>query len=188
MKELQSKLDLMEKLKKEILKINEEIERYDNIRETAIFIRNILNKAGERISAVYREYLSSEANALYRDVSKENVKLEWREDYEVFLVDIQNERKRERCFRQLSGGEQMTAALAMRLGLLKQLSGVNIGFFDEPTSNLDGDRRSNLAQIIPQVTGDFDLLFVISHDDSFDAMTDNIVQLRKDKGEGTKLA
>jgi len=117
LKDFLVKLEIMEKLKKEILVIIDEINRYNNIKNTTVFIRNILNKAGERISAVYREYLSSEANAIYRDVSKENVKLEWREDYEVFLVDMINERKRERCFRQLSGGEQMTAALAMRLGL-----------------------------------------------------------------------
>ena len=131
LKDFLIKLELMEKIKKEIFKIIEAINHYNNIKTTTVFIRNILNKAGERISAVYREYLSSEANAIYRDVSKENVKLEWREDYEVFLVDMLNERKRERCFRQLSGGEQMTAALAMRLGLLKQLSGVGIGFFDD---------------------------------------------------------
>jgi exonuclease SbcC len=71
---------------------------------------------------------------------------------------------------------------------LGQLARVKLGFFDEPTTNLDVERRGNLAQIIPRITGDFDQLFVISHDDSFDAMTDNIIQLQKDQGEGTKLA
>ncbi len=185
--ELKNRLSVMDKLKTEINTINEKLDQYSKIRDTTVFIRNLLNKAGERISAVYREHMANEANRIYREVSRENVTLEWREDYEVFLVDLFNGRERNRSFRQLSGGEQMTAALAMRLAMLRQLSGAGIGFFDEPTTNLDVERRSNLAQIIPQVTGTFDQLFVISHDDSFDSMTENIVQLKKDSGDGTKI-
>lgn len=187
LEELKASLELMEKVKNDIAKLDEKLAYYMNVRDITTFVRNILNRAGEKISAEYRKYLAGEANKIYREVSRENVVVEWRDDYEVFLVDVLNGRKRERCFRQLSGGEQMTAALAMRLGLLRQLSGVGVGFFDEPTTNLDGERRNNLAQIIPQVTGSFDQLFVISHDDSFDSMTENIVQLRKDSGEGTRL-
>jgi exonuclease SbcC len=187
LEELKARMEAMEKLISEIGDINKKIEHYNSVREMTAFMRSLLNRAGERISAVYREHMAREADRIYREVSRENVSLEWREDYEVFLMDTLNGRQRSRSFRQLSGGEQMTAALAMRLALLRQLSGSGIGFFDEPTTNLDVERRGNLAQILPQVTGTFDQLFVISHDDSFDSMTENIVQLKKDSGEGTKL-
>lgn len=188
LQELQQKLLAMEMAKEEMAAITARIGKYQAAKELLEYIRSVFNRAGERVAAVYREYLAHEANRLYREVAKENVTLEWREDYELVLADSHQGRKRERSFRQLSGGEQMTAALAVRLALLGQLARVKLGFFDEPTTNLDVERRGNLAQIIPRITGDFDQLFVISHDDSFDAMTDNIIQLQKDQGEGTKLA
>jgi exonuclease SbcC len=60
-------------------------------------------------------------------------RLRWTEDHEVVL----NQDGRARTFPQLSGGEQMAAALAVRLGLLRQVSAINLAFFDEPTANLD---------------------------------------------------
>jgi len=88
---------------------------------------------------------------------------------------------RERTFKQLSGGEQMAAALAVRLALLREVSAVDIAFFDEPTANLDDHRRDNLAEQILRVKG-FSQLFVISHDDTFERDTDNVVRVVKENG------
>lgn len=151
-------------------------------------VRNILNNAGPPIARMYLENLSRTADELYRQVSRENVALEWREGYEIVLVDNFNGHKRERTFKQFSGGEQTTAALAVRLALLKQHSRVKLGFFDEPTSNLDSDRRLSLAETIPLVTGGFNQIFVISHDDTFDSITDNVIHIQKDPTEGSLLA
>lgn len=145
-------------------------------------VRQTLNQSGDRIAEVYRQYLGREADAIYQQIAKENVTLSWGEDYEVKIHDSQDREGEGRTFGQLSGGEKMTAALSVRLALLKQLSGLGIGFFDEPTANLDENRRSNLARIIPDVTNDFRQLFVISHDDTFDAITENIILLQKEAG------
>jgi exonuclease SbcC len=88
---------------------------------------------------------------------------------------------RERGFQQLSGGEQMAAALAVRLALLKEVSAVDLAFFDEPTANLDARRRDNLAEQILDVKG-FSQLFVISHDDTFEQDTDHVVRVVKEDG------
>ncbi|HZB44338.1 MAG TPA: SbcC/MukB-like Walker B domain-containing protein, partial [Pyrinomonadaceae bacterium] len=82
----------------------------------------------------------------------------------------------DRSFVNLSGGEQMVAALAVRLALLKQLSDIRIAFFDEPTVNMDAERRSRLAQQIGQVHN-FDQLFVISHDDTFEESVDHVLAI-----------
>lgn|GEM_PF-1130394 len=184
--DLNARLVEMEKTKKEIENIQLKIEKYNSIRSMMEYIRSVLNRAGEKVGAVYREYLAHEANKIYREVSRENVCLEWQDDYEVVLMDQIHHQSRRRVFKQLSGGEQMTAALAVRLSLLKQMSNAKVGFFDEPTGNLDSERRSNLAQIIPELTEGFDQLFIISHDDTFDSVTENIIQLKKDQGNGTK--
>ena len=85
----------------------------------------------------------------------------------------------ERPFINLSGGEQMAAALSVRLALLKQLSDVRLAFFDEPTTNMDAERRERLAEQISHITErkTFDQLFVISHDDTFEGYVDNVISV-----------
>ena len=56
------------------------------------------------------------------------------------------------------------------------MSTLTIAFFDEPTANLDSVRREALAQQILSVRG-FTQLFVISHDDTFEEATQNLVRL-----------
>ena len=107
-----------------------------------------------------------------------SAQLFWENDYEIVL----RRQGVNRTFAQLSGGEQMSAALAVRLALLKKLSTLNIAFFDEPTQNMDELRRTNLAEQIRRVRG-FDQLFVISHDDTFEQSLDSLVRLRKKDGE-----
>ncbi|MDX2044964.1 MAG: SMC family ATPase [Acidobacteriota bacterium] len=148
-------------------------EKAQRLRETADFIRDILQKAAPYITELHVHSISAEANQLFREITgRFDVTLRWAKDYEITL----EEEGRERPFQNLSGGEQMAAALAVRLALLKELSELNIAFFDEPTTNMDEERRSNLAQQIGRIK-DFQQLFVISHDDSFEGFTDQIVTL-----------
>jgi exonuclease SbcC len=75
----------------------------------------------------------------------------------------------------------MSAALAVRLALLKELSELDIAFFDEPTANLDESRRESLADHILNLRG-FSQLFVISHDDTFERVTENRIRVVKENG------
>ena len=68
----------------------------------------------------------------------------------------------------------MCAALAVRLALLKVLADIDIAFFDEPTTNMDRARRESLAEAIAQIRS-FSQIFVISHDDTFEKATENLV-------------
>ena len=78
----------------------------------------------------------------------------------------------------------MAAALSIRLALLRQLSAIDVAFFDEPTSNLDEIRRENLAeQIVAIKNTGFSQVFVISHDDTFEQATDHVVRVFKRDGE-----
>ncbi len=149
--------------------------------------RQVLREAADPIAQQYRNSLSMAATQIYRQVSSENVSIEWGSQYELQLVDYDQGKERTRVFRQLSGGEQMTAALAIRLALMQLLSPMNLGFFDEPTTNLDRERRESLALAIQNATADFEQLFLISHDDSFDTVTENVISLRKDQGAGTQV-
>lgn len=150
-------------------------DRLGELEELADFIRECLRKAGPYITEAYLHTISLEANQLYREISGNSlVALRWDTDYEIIL----EEEGRDRPFNNLSGGEQMAAALSVRLALLKEFSDLRFAFFDEPTTNMDEERRRNLAQQIGRIK-DFEQLFVVSHDDSFEGFTDRVIQLKK---------
>ena len=106
-----------------------------------------------------------------------NWEIRWTEDFGIKARYL----GREIDFVQMSGGEQMCAALAIRLALLKVLSNVGIAFFDEPTQNMDEVRRRNLAVQLSKIEG-FKQIFVISHDDTFEEMVENAIKVRKENG------
>jgi len=175
---LKSRLDYFESVRARLLEVKAEIDRARRLRDATDFIRDILHKAAPYITESYLLSISNEANQLYREITgRYDVSLRWTRDYEILL----EEEGRERPFASLSGGEQMAAALSVRLALLKELSEVNLAFFDEPTTNMDEERRRNLAQQIGRIK-DFEQLFVISHDDSFEGYTDQIIMLDQPVG------
>jgi exonuclease SbcC len=154
-------------------------ERLEELNEATDFIRDVLKQAGPLVTESYLYNISIEANQLFREITGEAGRaLRWSRDYEIML----EEEGHERSFPNLSGGEQMAAALSVRLALLKQLSDIRLAFFDEPTVNMDQERRERLAQQIGQVQH-FDQLFVISHDDTFEENVDHIIHVKtRDEG------
>ncbi len=142
------------------------------------FLRNVIRDAGPHIARHLIQQISAEANTLFSEIMGDaSAELSLTEDYDILL----EQHGHRRAFMQLSGGEQMSAAVAVRLGLLRQLSDINIAFFDEPTQNMDAERRHNLAEQLERVTG-FHQLFVISHDDTFEPMVSSVVRVRKENG------
>jgi exonuclease SbcC len=54
----------------------------------------------------------------------------------------------------LSGGEQVSVALSLRLGMAHLLGASNLNFIilDEPTTHLDGERRRSLVRVLSQLS------------------------------------
>jgi DNA repair protein SbcC/Rad50 len=170
---LQSEIERLQKIREEMQAEFAEKERLEKIHEATKFIRDTLKEAAPRVARNYVFHVSNEANQMYREITGNAERtLKWTEDYGISL----EENGHERPFINLSGGEQMAAALSVRLALLKQLSDVRIAFFDEPTTNMDAERRENLATQIGNIKH-FDQLFVISHDDTFEGYVDNVVNV-----------
>ncbi|HEX7969718.1 MAG TPA: hypothetical protein VF502_15960, partial [Stellaceae bacterium] len=141
--------------------------------------RETIKEAGPNIMKALLRQISIEANRIFGEIMGDrSAQLSWEADYEIIL----RRDGKERTFAQLSGGEQMSAALAVRLALLRSLTRLDIAFFDEPTQNMDDERRGNLADQIRRVRG-FDQLIVISHDDTFEQGLDSVIHLEKRNGE-----
>jgi exonuclease SbcC len=157
----------------------EERQTLDDLDRMLKQFRDIIKEAGPNILRAQLHAISREANRIFGEIlGDRSAELAWEADYEIVL----RRDGRERTFAQLSGGEQMSAALAVRLALLRRLSRLDIAFFDEPTQNMDGERRGNLAEQIRRVRG-FDQLLVISHDDTFEQGLDGVIHLEKRNGQ-----
>jgi DNA repair protein SbcC/Rad50 len=169
--EIRKKLSAIEELKKQ--------------GELVKFLRNqVFRNVSSQLSERFREEISFRADRIYRCISEADEELYWGENYQVVLKDMVDDQIRERTDDQLSGGQMMSAVVALRLALLQTI-GARIAFFDEPTSNLDAERRENLAKAFraidvgqEEVTEHwYDQLFLVSHDVSFTEITDQMIHL-----------
>jgi len=155
--------------------IQREYQELEDLHTMTEQFRKLIKEAAPFVLKAMLGDISAEANRIFGEIMGDrSAALSWENEYEVFL----RRQGVKRTFAQLSGGEQMSAALAIRMALLKKLSNLNIAFFDEPTQNMDELRRTNLAEQIRRVRG-FDQLFVISHDDTFEQGLDSLIRLRK---------
>ena len=151
------------------------IEKYSKIIKYLNKMREIIKDAPEEISKILIQKVSRKATEIYSRIANDNTRLEWREGYEIILIDNVDDEIIEKEFKQLSGGEQMSAALAIRIAMLEILTNLKIGILDEPTVNMDSGRRERLAETIEDIGSLFVQIFVVSHDDTFNSITENII-------------
>jgi DNA repair protein SbcC/Rad50 len=176
--ELDSQLAILETVAEKRDRIQTDLKQKEKIRKFISFARKVYKEAGPRITERYVQTISREADRLFRELlNRPNVALEWTRDYEILIQEGAHNRR----FINLSGGEQMCAALAVRLALLRVLADIDIAFFDEPTTNMDRPRRESLADAIANIKS-FRQLFVISHDDTFEKVTENVILVEREPG------
>ena len=162
-----------------------EINSFNEKEELVRFLRNqVFKNVSAQLSERFREEISLRADRIYRTIAETDEELYWGDNYQIVLKDMHDGTLRERSDDQLSGGQTMSAVVALRLALLQTI-GARVAFFDEPTSNLDAARRENLAHAFraidvgrEEVTEHwYDQLFLISHDVAFTEITDQTIQV-----------
>jgi exonuclease SbcC len=173
--DLDAQLTRLESLRLKHRETQVQLDQKKKIDRFLKFARKAYKEAGPRITERYIQRISHEADRLFRELlNRPNVSLQWTRDYDILVQEGAHSRR----FVNLSGGEQMCAALAVRLALLKVLADIDIAFFDEPTTNMDRPRREHLAEAIANIKT-FRQLFVISHDDTFEKITENIILVER---------
>ncbi len=182
---IEEEIKKMKQIKKEIKVRLAEKKSLEGKEELVKFLRNkIFNNVSAQLSERFREEISLRADIIYRNIAETDEELYWGDKYQIVLRDMEDGKLRERTDDQLSGGQTMSAVVALRLALLQTI-GARVAFFDEPTSNLDAARRANLAHAFraidvgrEEVTEHwYDQLFLISHDIAFTEVTDQIITL-----------
>ncbi|MBW2690567.1 MAG: SMC family ATPase, partial [Deltaproteobacteria bacterium] len=184
-KRLEGEIERLKKIKEEIDKRLAEKKAFEEKETLVKFLRNrVFKSVSKQLSERFREEISQRAHSIYRVIAEIDEELYWGDNYQIVLRDMVDGEIRERTDDQLSGGQTMSAVVALRLALLQTI-GARIAFFDEPTSNLDATRRENLAHAFraidvgkEEVTEHwYDQLFLISHDVAFTEVTDQILTL-----------
>ena len=169
--EIQNKMETLSRLER----LQAAEQSLEQVKESFDFCREKIRNSGQYVMAALLKKISDTANIIFCDImGSRQITLKWNEDYEIILRSGANDR----AFAQLSGGEQMSAALAVRLAILRTLTRSSLAIFDEPTQNMDAERRQNLAGQIRRIR-DFEQIIVISHDDTFEDGLDSIVRLEK---------
>lgn len=175
---LEAEMTSLSEKEADLREAQNERDRLGELIEVLEFVRKTVRDAGPYVTRAMVQTISLEANRIYTDIMGDyTMRLQWNEDYSISVEQGGDARS----YSQLSGGEKMAAALAVRLALLREMSQIRVAFFDEPTANLDDIRRENLAAQITQITG-FNQLFVISHDDTFERETHHVIRVYKDGG------
>jgi len=184
-KRLEDEIVLLKRVQEEISGKQAEIKSYEKKEKLVKFLRNqVFKNVSAQLSERFREEISLRADRIYRTIAESDEELFWGDNYQIVLRDMADGVIRERTDDQLSGGQTMSAVVALRLALLQTI-GARIAFFDEPTSNLDVARRENLAHAFraidvgrEEVTEHwYDQLFLISHDVAFTEITDQVINL-----------
>lgn len=184
-KRLANEIEQLFRVRAEIEAKQTEIKGFEEKEKLVKFLRNqVFKNVSSQLSERFREEISLRADRIYRTIAEADEELHWGDNYQIVLRDLQDGTMRERTDDQLSGGQMMSAVVALRLALLQTI-GARVAFFDEPTSNLDAARRENLAHAFraidvgrEEVTEHwYDQLFLVSHDVAFTEITDQLVDL-----------
>jgi exonuclease SbcC len=140
---------------------------FDEIRES---FKNL-----SAMRPLYTKKVSQNAARHWRQMVNDESQLHWQEDYLVFKSD----RGSVISLYEMSGGEKVSACLAVRLAMQEVLGGLGLFILDEPTIHLDEERCDSLARQIGAIKG-LNQVIVISHDDTFHAYTQQQITIRKD--------
>lgn len=98
--------------------------------------------------------------------------------YSVVLEGIDREGNiRKVNFDQLSGGEQVAVAISIRGAMNSIFTKTGFSIFDEPTNNLDQERRKILADNIGEILKDMEQSIIVTHDDTFKEMAQQVIEL-----------
>jgi exonuclease SbcC len=147
-------------------------------------VREGVRNAGPKMRELIASRLTGRANTIYqqlRGTGRESLTVD-----ATYLITVQDGAQT-KPFGTLSGGEKMAAALAVRLAIMEQVSPIGIAVLDEPTANLDTEKKQNLVRQLERLDG-FEQLTVVSHDDTFDAVTEYTVKLDKPDRETQVVA
>ena len=142
-------------------------------------LKTNLKTMGEKVAAVFRKTVQQIASENFKKISGRNEQIVWGDDYEVYLMD-NNNGENNRTFANISGGEQIMVSLCIRAAMSTAMSDAKLVIFDEPTVNLDKERKDLLAQTLTPLLGELEQAIIVTHDEIFSEMAQQTIRFDRD--------
>lgn len=156
---------------------HKKLKKLENKLKKANLIRNEIGQMGRYISKYMLTNISNYASVNFNKITGRSERIEWSNDekdkYAVYLVG----QDRKISFEQLSGGEQVSVAIAIRGTMTQYFTNSKFMILDEPTNNLDTERKKLLAEYVGEILNNLDQSIIVTHDDTFREMAERIVEL-----------
>ena len=163
-----------EKKQKELL-IN--LKKVENKYNKTLQIIDNVSQMGRFISKYMLANISNIASVNFNKITGRTERIEWSNEdddkYAVYLVG----QDRKIAFEQLSGGEQVSVAIAIRGTMTEYFTNSKFMILDEPTNNLDIERKKLLAEYMGEILNNLDQSIIVTHDDTFREMSEKIIEL-----------
>ncbi len=192
--------DLKENLNKKLGEINErekhlkeiktEIEEIEQIMEKVKTLKNahdIVKEISEGFNPStgfiikLREQLLPEISRICRDLFEEfNFEFQEIVIEEDLTIKFGMANKGNITLEQLSGGQKVAFALALRFALARKfMSAFELLILDEPTIHLDEERKKELANILMKLKGKIPQMIIVTHDNELEIAGDKIIKVEK---------
>jgi exonuclease SbcC len=172
-----SKIEKNKMLNSQIDKLNKDNNLLSEKSKLVLLLRNNLKSMGQLIAGKLLEKIQIRATENFRLISGRNEGIVWKSDissaYQVYLL-LPNGKQRN--FDVLSGGEQMMVAISLRAAMNSILTNSKFVIFDEPTANLDNEKRKALSESLNYILHSLDQAIIVTHDDTFMEMAQNIYE------------
>uniref|UniRef100_UPI0025E71162 hypothetical protein n=1 Tax=uncultured Fusobacterium sp. TaxID=159267 RepID=UPI0025E71162 len=139
--------------------------------------RERIKSMGKEVSKNMLKEIEILATENFRKITGRGEKVIWsNEDKEKYSVYLSGDRGELR-FEQLSGGEQVAVAISIRGAMSELFTESRFSIFDEPTNNLDSERRKSLADSIGEILKNLEQSIIVTHDDTFREMAQKVIEL-----------
>lgn len=139
--------------------------------------RERIKSMGKEVSKNMLKEIEILATENFRKITGRGEKVIWsNEDKDKYSVYLSGDRGELR-FEQLSGGEQVAVAISIRGAMSELFTESRFSIFDEPTNNLDSERRKSLADSIGEILKNLEQSIIVTHDDTFREMAQKVIEL-----------
>ncbi|MDR3001169.1 MAG: AAA family ATPase [Fibromonadaceae bacterium] len=181
---IEQKIKEIENYKKteaEILQLASELAVIQQKIDLTKIFRNKIKDLGRIVAEESVRRIADIASEYFNKITGRSESILWvcseSEKYCVYLDNGQS-----KCsFVNLSGGEQISVAIAIRLALSQIFGKTELIILDEPTNNLDKDKRQLLAENLPRMVENLNQLFVVTHDDTFRDIATKVIEFAREE-------
>jgi len=153
-----------------------EINAVKRKKEIAGKFREDIKLLGPYISGRRTKMIAAAATENFQRMTGRAERILWENTDEQYLVSIASSAGKRR-YNMLSGGEQVAVALSIRSALASEMTDCRFAIFDEPTINLDAEKREALSVSLYAMLKNLEQALVVTHDASFREMATKVIEL-----------